>query len=290
MKDHSSKASGTPAQKGRFDLFVPFGKACVVTKELDGVQRKYLRGIATNTNPDRENDVVTRSFLAKMRKVAIGLTVFKEHMWDIDFTLGYISELDGDEDTLIVETLLEPEENNPEVVKILNKLEHGTRLGYSIGGFLTKTKKVKGEDGTVRRELEDGELVEVSVTAMPANTDTWVTALTKSMNSLEPDETDVQSKQEEATMPEQLKQATPEMVVKMLDEMMEKEKLGEDLWNLFWSFRQAISAVMYADNLDPAQKRAGIESVSSEFAVKVEEISTRIAELTETVAIELSGQ
>lgn len=182
----------TSKDKGKFKAFIPFGdpSKMIVEKEVGGVKRKFLHGIASNTQVDKEGERVTKNFIAKMKEQAIGLTVFAEHEHTIDKTLGFIDEIGGDEENFEVVTSLEPEynpENNPTgnetVTKVLTKLKHGTKLGYSIGGRVTKAVKVYDEE--LKKdiiELDDGELFEVTVTAMPAGKNTFVQPLIKSMN------------------------------------------------------------------------------------------------------------
>lgn len=291
---HKQQARESRTGNGKFNILIPFGvpSTAILEKEVGGVKRKILQGIASSTSVDRDNDVVTKEFLAKMRKQALGLTVFKEHNWNIDATLGYIGEIGGDDNTLIVDTVLEPEETNPEVTKILNKLDHGTRLGYSIGGVLTKTKKVKSADGTMIRQLIDGDLYEVSVTAMPANTDTWVTALEKSLVDFpdgdEGDATETHTTQESPVMEKST--SKDEALVKILDDVLESDKLHNLLYDLFWAFKGIICQVVYDDNLTPEQKRVAIETTSVEFGAKVETISAQLAALVESVANDLAGE
>lgn len=184
------------SEKGLFKVFVPFsgqeGEAVILEKDIGGHKRKFLKGIASSTLVDKEDERVSKSFLNKMKSVASGMTVFAEHEHHLDSTVGYVDDVGGNEDTFEVMTALEKEwhpENNPTgnqvVTKILNKLEDGVKLGYSIGGRVTKAKKVFDEDLQKEvNELEDGELYEVTVTAMPAGNNTFVQPLMKSMKEI----------------------------------------------------------------------------------------------------------
>lgn len=189
----------TSHDKGLFKTFIPFDSpdgAVIIEKEVGGKKRKYLHGVASNTKVDKEDERVTQNFIAKMKSMAMGLTVFAEHEHTIDKTLGFIEDVGGDSDNFEALTALEPEYDpeknltgNETVTKVLSKLNHGVRLGYSIGGRVTKVRKVYDEDMKKEiNELEDGELYEVTVTAMPAGNGTFISPIMKSMKEIMDDE------------------------------------------------------------------------------------------------------
>jgi len=205
MKEFLNKTK----DKGLFKVFIPFdqenGMAKILEKEVDGKVKKFLHGIASNTTVDREDERISKQFIKKMQQTALGLTVFSEHEHKIEKTIGYIDDTGGDEDNFEILTALEPEfepENNPTgnevVTNILNKLDHGIKLGYSVGGKVTKAHKVFDEKAQRDvRELVDGDVYEVSVTAMPSAYGTWVTPIIKSMNEFIDEDVEVDEIEEE---------------------------------------------------------------------------------------------
>ena len=80
-----------------------------------------------------------------------------------------------------------------------------------------------------------------------------------------------------------------EETMKALDEMVQRNGLEEQVSDLFWSFRSAVSRITYDENLAPAEKKDKIISLSQEYGNKVEQITIGIAELTETIETELSA-
>ena len=175
--------------KGFFKTFIPLAVgdngSYIIEKSVDGVKRKFLIGQASNLKTDREEERIGKKFLQKMKQSALGLNVFSEHEHTLEKTLGYVSDVGGDADVFIAETALEPEGENELVKQILMKLEHGTKLGYSVGGKVTEVAKIY--DDNLKKDivgLEDGEIFELSITAIPSSFDTWVTPLFKSVREI----------------------------------------------------------------------------------------------------------
>ena len=77
-------------------------------------------------------------------------------------------------------------------------------------------------------------------------------------------------------------------MIKVLDEITESDSINDQLYEMFWSFRQAVSMIVYDDEMTPATKKDKITMVGTEFGEKVEELSTRLAELTQQVEEQLS--
>ncbi|MHA2363892.1 MAG: ChaB family protein [Candidatus Hodarchaeales archaeon] len=194
-KCQMKKFKNTTKDKGFFKTFIPLdaagdGGSFIVEKEDNGVKTKYLVGAASDLKTDREEERVGKKFLEKMKSSAMGLTVFAEHEHTLEKTLGFISDVGGEE-TFIAETALEPEDENELVKSIISKLTHGTKLGYSIGGRVTEVGKVFDPDlNKDIKELLDGELYEVSVVAMPASKGSWVTPIFKSLEEIPTEELD----------------------------------------------------------------------------------------------------
>lgn len=280
--------------KGFFKAFIPLidqsGQNIIIEKEVGGIKRKYLQGTASNTQVDKEDERVTKNFIRKMKDGALGLTVFSEHEHHLDKTIGYVEEVGGDEDNFVVTTALEPEydpEKNPTgneiVTKVLKKLNHGIKLGYSIGGRVTKVRKVYDED--VKKdivELDDGDIFEVTVTAMPAGKDTFVNPIIKSMKEVIQDAEEKEGEDKDKIKDEK-------ELEKALEEMVEAEKLNEQLWDFFWAFKDAMYSIIKDDQIDAAQKKTKILSVAGEFADKIEELSGNIANLVSRIEQEISA-
>ena len=275
---------------GTFRAFVPLetdkdGKVIIFEKSVkdgDGKEKKvkFLKGEASNTNIDKALERVSPDFLKKMKDTVKGKNVFIEHEHHLTKTVGYISETGGSENSFIAETALENEDENPLVKTLIDKIKHGTKIFYSIAGSITKASKQTVENIGEVTELLDGEIYELSFTALPEGNVGFVEPIMKSFKAL--------LKNKEMISDEELTEIT-EDIMKTLDEMIQRSGLESDVSDLFWSFRSAVSRITYDSDLSPTKKKDKIISLSSEYGEKVEEISVDIAELTETIETELSA-
>lgn len=289
----------TSEDKGFFKSFIPLsvdnGKIKVFEKEFDGIKKKYLRGIASNTLIDKEDERMSKNFIEKIKQSAMGLNVFSEHDHNIDKTVGFIDSVGGDSDNVILDVSLEDENENLIVKNVLNKIKHGTKIGYSIGGRILKAKKYFDDAANKWiKEIEDGEIYEISLTAMPAGEGTWVEPIQKSLNKdfefgdlgNETDDKDFKKifTNNSKTTTVEMDEIKKHIIEKTLDEMLQANQVQDELWDLFYAFRSAIYSIIDSDQLTPQQKKTSITNLSSEFGAKVEEISTTISELA--IAIE----
>ncbi|MBD3194353.1 MAG: hypothetical protein GF317_04810 [Candidatus Lokiarchaeota archaeon] len=182
---------------GRFKAFIPLTKErrggaefTKVFKDDDG--NLFVEGEASNIVRDRTGERISKNFLKKMQDTVPGKPVFVEHDTTLKNTLGYVSEVRGDENTFIAKTALEPpkskdnEDGNENVTMILNKSKHGTPLSYSVGGKITKAYKEKDSDtGETTIVLDDGEITHLGITAVPAAYVSPLTVMAKSLGSEE---------------------------------------------------------------------------------------------------------
>lgn len=373
--------------KGFFKSFIPLSsendKIKIFEKQVGGKTVKYLRGVATNTLVDKEDERMSKNFVSKIKSTAMGLNVFSEHEHSIDKTVGFIDDVGGDENNVVIDTALEDENDNAIVKSVLKKIEHGTKIGYSIGGKILKAKKVFDESlQKWVNEIDDGEIYEVSLTAMPAGEGTWVEPIMKSLkefvqengedeideefdkalthNSKTLDNEPAWSTVNKTSLPRQAfaDKGDPKLkstwkyphhwvtggnmylhkgglnaawaaangarsgvqassavkehlqkhrkalgmkkgnnfenideikkhLNKALDEMMQENQIKDDLWDLFYAFRQSMYQIVESDKLTPAQKKQNIINISQEFGTKVEELSGKIIELTTAVEEQL---
>lgn len=298
--------------KGLFKTWIPldYDKSGIkiVEKEVEieggeKVKRKFLHGVASNTEIDKEDERVSPEFIKKMQNMAVGLNVFLEHDHSLDKTLGTISASGGDDNNFWAETLLEPEEDNENVVKVLKKSKNGIRLGYSIGGRIKKVSLGKDNEQEFL-QLDDGDLFEVSVTPMPAGNGTWVTPISKSMKELFKEYRDKEKEASDSaakeTMKEQVSESNNELaqqlvkiftdpnlnqneVSKQLEEMIQVEEMRDQMYDLWWVFRDAMHFITFNDDLTPEQKGDKIRAIAGEFAEKIVALSSSIATLVVTI-------
>jgi len=268
--------------KGFFKTFIPLetnkGKIQIFEKDLgDGISKKFLRGTATNTLVDKEDERMSKNFVDKIKQSALGLNVFSEHNHSIDKTVGFVEDVGGDYNNVVVDVALEDENENSIVKSILNKIKHGTKIGYSIGGRILKAKRTFDEDlKKWINEIEDGEIYEISLTAMPAGVGTWVEPIQKSLNDLV-DKEDVDIDKDEIK----------KQIQKALDEMLQENQIRDEMWDIFYAFRSAMYTVVESDQLTPEAKKSAIMNLATEFGTKVEEFSIKIVELTNAIEEQL---
>jgi len=284
--------------KGFFKALIPLnqknGHIEIFEKEIsNGVKVKYLRGTATNTQIDKEDERMSKAFVDKIKSTVQGLNVFAEHEHSIEKTVGYIDEVIDDGDAVVVDTALENEDDNPLVKSILNKIKHGTKIGYSIGGRITKASKYFDEQlKKTITEIEDGEIYEVSLTAMPAGVDTWTVPIRKSLSDLftQPEIQEQLKKETDSTTTTDVDSVDDNLVkkfTKTLDEMVQTNKVKDEMWDIFYAFRETLYSIVESSDLTPTQKKEKILGVANEFAVKIEQLASEIAELTATIEEQL---
>lgn len=303
MKTYITPAS---SKLGLFKVLVPFkpdanGNYIIRKADTAGVERDYLIGEASNLLVDKQRERVSKKFLDKMKSAAVGLNVFAEHSTILQNSIGYVSAAGGSDESFIAETCLEPD--NELVEKIKKKVAHGTKLAYSIGGRVRKVLKDKDDDGDIL-VLDDGDVYELSVTAMPAGNVGWLEPLRKSMTEItavdeDGDEIEVYDNDNliEALMKKsglqsgQFVEFLGDVVSKTLAEMIKIQELDDEIREVFWTFREAIYRIVWdaSLNLSPQDKEAKIMAVSQEFATSVRTISEQIAEMAALIAEQLAS-
>jgi hypothetical protein len=283
---------------GLFTSYIPLVQqngSFVIQKSVgegEGASKNFFFiGEASNTNVDKGDDRMSKNFIQSMKKQLIGLNVFAEHEHDIEKTLGYVSATDGTDDSVTVETALENPEENSLVKSILKKAAHGTKFYYSVLGRITKAYKKKDEilNKTIR-EIDDGEIYEVSITALPEGNVSFAMPIMKSFKSLmknidinnDGDDDNDNSDDTGDDFGENDEDVTDQFT-KALEEMMENNKIRDDMWNLFYSFTNAIREIAENDSLEPAVKKEKIMNLSAEYSDKVESMSNTIADLVQKI-------
>lgn len=279
--------------KGEFITYIPLqlgedGKVRIFEKSIkgsDGVEKtvKFLKGEASNTKIDKALQIVSPEFIKKIKSTIKGINVFVEHEHHLEKTAGYISDVGGDIDTLEVITALEDENENPLVKSIINKIKHGTKIFYSIAGKTTKaTKEFVKDVGAEVTTLVDGEIWEVSLTALPEGNVNFVEPIMKSFKDF------LKETKERSLTNADIVNATENTIIKALDEIVQRSGLEQDMYDMFWAFRDVVYRITRDEDLTPAEKKTKIISISDEYAEKVESLSTEIVELSDIIESELS--
>ena len=132
-----------------------------------------IEGIASTTNKDLQDDIVTPSAIESMkRQLQAGLNLHGDHWYGLfDGIIGAINGvIDTDAYSLRIKAKILPKYAS----EIRDMLDIGVKLGLSIGGRVTEHTQL--EDGGW--EIKDITLREISLTGMPANWDTFGTITT----------------------------------------------------------------------------------------------------------------
>jgi HK97 family phage prohead protease len=152
-------------------------------KAADGYT--YVSGYVSDGSLDRDGDKMAPSALKQMcEAINGGMALFGDHNHGYADTLGAFvpGSAKIDNKGLFAEARLESAETNPNVKSLLSKLEAGIPLGFSIGGDLDGSTRVKEYDektGSTRsvRRIDGVKLYEVSVVGLPSNPNARITGV-----------------------------------------------------------------------------------------------------------------
>ena len=158
--------------KKEFKVYSPLTSKSVdrfLTKsEEDGSdERIMLEGIASTTSRDLHDEIVSSAAIESMAEQAMVLNIHGDHWYDLQDVIGAIKESTVEDKQLKIKFLI-TKRHTPDIKDLL---ETGVRLGLSIGGYVTNYDEKN-------RIINEIELHEISLTAMPANWDTFGTVTT----------------------------------------------------------------------------------------------------------------
>lgn len=276
-----------------FKFFVPLmkseGASFLFEKKDDkGGINYFLKGEASNTKIDKAGERVSSNFIKKMINTALGLNAYIEHEHHTLKTVGYISNVEGDNDTFIPTVHLEPIEENPYSKSIVMKTRHGTKLGFSISGTLSKVSTTYDEKSGINvTELVDGNIDEVSVTARPCGDlapFNLVQSIQKSLNEL-----DKSGKIKKDAVPVVKKESKEIDVVALMKKLNELEQdsalniFGSVLVEIMYSFRKLVWNTYYDMTLSNDEKTKRMNSLRKEF---IEMISGQMDKIIEAITPE----
>ena len=130
-------------------------------------ERILLHGVASTTSRDLHDEIVASTAIESMQEQALGLNIHGDHWYGLDDVIGAIKDATVEDEELHIKFLI-TKKYTPD---ILDLLETGVKLGLSIGGYVTSYDEKN-------RIINAIELHEISLTAMPANWDTFGTVTT----------------------------------------------------------------------------------------------------------------
>ena len=160
----------TKAIKKQFTLYAPSTQK---SYELNPDGTLTIEGIASTTNKDLQGDIVLPSAIDSMKTQLLSSSknLHGDHRYDLfDGIIGAIKEvMDTDENVLKIKSVI----RSKFAAEIKEMLDIGINLGLSIGGRIKEYNTIP--DGW---EIKDIDLLEISLTGMPANWDTYGTIVT----------------------------------------------------------------------------------------------------------------
>ena len=156
----------------QFQLFVPFTRSqqneVSYTENDDGTL--MIEGVASTTNKDLQGDIILESAIRSMKNQLLTTTrnLHGDHAYGLNGIYGAIKEvLDSSDDSLKIRAQLRKSKSD----EIKEMLDIGVNLGLSIGGRITEYTILEDHGW----EIKDLRLMEISLTGMPANWDTYGT-------------------------------------------------------------------------------------------------------------------
>ena len=158
--------------KKEFKVYSPLTRKSVdrfLTKseESNSDERILLEGIASTTSRDLHDEIVSSAAIDSMAEQAMALNIHGDHWYDLADVIGAIKESTVEDKQLKIKFLI-TKRHTPDIKDLL---ETGVKLGLSIGGYVTNYDEKN-------RIINAIELHEISLTAMPANWDTFGTVST----------------------------------------------------------------------------------------------------------------
>lgn len=159
--------------KKEFKVYSPLTKKSVdsfITKSSDESsdgERILLEGIASTTSRDLHDEIVSSNAIESMSEQALALNIHGDHWYGLEDVIGAIKDASAEDKQLHIKFLI-TKKHTPDIKDLL---ETGVKLGLSIGGYVTSYDEKN-------RIINAIELHEISLTAMPANWDTFGTVTT----------------------------------------------------------------------------------------------------------------
>ena len=146
-----------------------------LVETVDGNTRtKYkLKGIASTTSLDRDNEKVSPDCLNKMALSIKSkkLPIFGNHEHNWENMIGYANEAEIQGNNLIINFETAYEETHPRVKQFVGSLQAGLPLMLSIGG---KVKMARKEGNGKMGIIDEVDLLETSVVGIGANPDAFI--------------------------------------------------------------------------------------------------------------------
>lgn len=190
-----AKSAASPGVVG-FEFDAPINR---VWKSADGSQM-FFEGVASTTSVDTQKERTSDQCIKSMAG-QVGLDLFNIHTRIAGQELGATISHKVADGALFVEAELFAD--NPEAVRIYNRMVSGKSYGLSIGGKVTAAHFETAKSGERIRVLDDIALHHMVITPNPSNKDTWTAIVAKSAEGIPEFETLVETRLEPLPNPDE---------------------------------------------------------------------------------------
>ena len=129
-----------------------------------------ITGVASTTNQDLDGEIISEKALASLKDQAVGLNLHLDHNHDYNGGIGAITDAYVEGNSLIITATVLKEH----ATGIRDRLALGMNMGFSIGGIPI----IKNSRSNI---IDDFILLEISLTLLPANWDTFGTVESKGL-------------------------------------------------------------------------------------------------------------
>lgn len=129
-------------------------------------------GVASTTNKDYANEIVSPEVLESLARQAVGINIFRDHNRKYEGGIGSTVDAWTKDNQLWIKAIILSEF----AAGIKERLDIGMNFGFSISGF---PKKQRTPDGLL---IVDYDLKDITLTYIPVNWDTYGTVEYKSLN------------------------------------------------------------------------------------------------------------
>ena len=139
-----------------------------ITWDLSDDGTLTITGVFSTTNEDLDGDIVSQRALASLQKQAVGLNLHLDHVHTYEGGIGVITDSSLEENKVYITAVILSEH----APSILERLNLGMNFGFSIGG-------IPVVNNINPQIIDDFVLLEISLTLLPANWDTFGTVEAK---------------------------------------------------------------------------------------------------------------
>lgn len=144
-------------------------------EEIDG--HYFVSGVASTTDRDEQNDILTEKCLKEMAATAVGVPVVQKHSSDTLDSIGSIVEAKYDDSKLFVKAELDADDAL--AVRTWKKIAKSKKIGFSIGANVKKL--AKNIDNRTRMTVDSVDWLHCAIVSNPANKNTFCMALNKAL-------------------------------------------------------------------------------------------------------------